>query len=590
MRTLALPTLLVALLGAWLLWPTPPEPAPEAAGLRFPAGQRLHYRFEHTNTQRVVPMADAPPIEAQADLAADLELRGLGQADGLWQFALSFKHFDRAVLRVGAQDALGDPAALQGLEAVVELRADGEIHSVRFPEGSPHTFQNLVHLVVSEIQVRLSEGVVQETTQHGVARSRYTPVGPAAGPIHITRERTTYERLQATPTGPAEVAGTAEALVTDGHLVRLDAKEHLRAGPPTHLALEARSTTRLVLVATDHDARPAPITGRRVALGAPARAPDHAERALADRVQGLTPQALLEMLQGARQSGQLPHHNQSLWRAVGLLRADDALCAELGALAGEEGLSSAGRGLVLDLLASAGTPAAQAALRSALSADRVRADPKFPLLFQRLSLISLPDSATLEFLEQAYAAPGAETLGAAAFALGAAAGQTARAGDAQGRALADRLLHDLEEAETPDHQALRLIALGNAGLPEHLDALLAYTRAEHPEVRRAAAAALRKLDDPRAREALLDLAGDAEARVQRRALDALARRGAAEHEVNRLGDLGATVAESNLDAWVSLLLPFAHTPEGQAALRSVLARELRDARIKGRIRAVLGEG
>ena len=75
------------------------------------------------------------------------------------------------------------------------------------------------------------------------------------------------------------------------------------------------------------------------------------------------------------QSGPLLEHIRMLWRVVGLLRHEPVSCDRLGALAASERFGSADRGLVLDLLTSAGTSAAQSALRASLDAPTVRRDP-----------------------------------------------------------------------------------------------------------------------------------------------------------------------------------------------------------------------
>lgn len=581
----------IALLAGAFFWFRAPATPP---GLRFPEGEVLRYRFEHTGEHEVSALGGAPPMAAEVDLAGEVVLRGLGRVGDDWQVALSLGAFERDTLTVGGKDALGDPASMRGLEAVVELSPHGEVRGLRFPAQAPHPFQNLVHLVVSEVQIRLDEGTYEavETTQHGRVRSRYSVEGDA-----LRRERMTYERLQvlAALQGGArgEVSGRASVELADGHWRRLAAEETLTVRAGERTALHAETSTRFELVAVEADAarRPAPAVGARVALGAAAAAPDREAHLAAQRIDGLTPDALEALLTGpAAQSGQLPDHNRTLWRAVGLLRQEPALCETLGALAASERFGSAGRGLVLDLLTSAGTSAAQMALRAALDAPAVRRDPRYVMLFQRTALLTLPDAETLAYLERHYTSPGEEGLAPAAYALGAAAGQAAGAPDGRGRALADRLLRDLQAASTPDHQALRLVALGNAGLAEHVEALTPYARAPHPEVRRAAAAALRKLDDPRARHTLLTLAGDGDARVQRRALESLARKGASVDELPRLTRISEQLAESSLDLLVDLAAPHAHLPEGRATLEAVLSRTLKDTRIKGRIRALLGLG
>ena len=86
------------------------------------------------------------------------------------------------------------------------------------------------------------------------------------------------------------------------------------------------------------------------------------------------------------------------------------------------GMSSNGRAFICDLLSSAGTPEAQAALRDALGSDAALSDPeRYPAMLQRFSFVMKPTPETTTFLEtQMAAGKGVDRL-AAAHSLGAAA-------------------------------------------------------------------------------------------------------------------------------------------------------------------------
>jgi hypothetical protein len=119
---------------------------------------------------------------------------------------------------------------------------------------------------------------------------------------------------------------------------------------------------------------------------------------------GLTMQA-----QGARHNltpGAAEHalvygHVDATWvQRTGKLAADNPeLAKELGRIAQSTSLDGVRRGQALDALAQAGSDEAQKAMRDALAARAVMADPTYPLLVTRLGQISVPTSQTLAFVE-----------------------------------------------------------------------------------------------------------------------------------------------------------------------------------------------
>src|SRR5262249_3552413 len=111
-------------------------------------------------------------------------------------------------------------------------------------------------------------------------------------------------------------------------------------------------------------------------------------------------------------------------------------------------MTSKMRGLLLDILCSAGDARAQSAMRTALASASARRDPGYPSLVQRLGFVLAPDKATIDFALASYATPlSAGARAASAYALGSAVGSFARNGNAGAAAVyAERLRRDLSRA------------------------------------------------------------------------------------------------------------------------------------------------
>lgn len=561
--------------------------------LRFTEGVALRYGLEHHSRQRVaVPELSgggrAPMMTGDARLEGQLVLRGLAPADGAQRFALCFETLTAADIRVQGQSLL-DGVSLVGSEAVVSMANDGEVLAVQLPAGAPQALHVAVHLVLSEAQVRLGDGAAwqaRETTAHGEAEARYRRVED-----RFERVRGDYALQALRVAAEQTVDSRAHFAIEQGHLVRLTADESItaRAGGATLLETESHTALELLAVETAAD-RPAPRLATATHLGAPAVVGDPQAQALRDRIGDLDAAQARAMIEQAI-GGRLPEHNRTLWRLTALLRTDAALCDWLGDFAGAPGRTRVARALALDLLTSAGTADAQTALRRALDSEATRATEGYAVLYQRAGLLARPDGETLDWLANRHRAPGPEGQTAATLALGAAAGAAARGEDQSetGRALAAGLLNEALDAEDPTTRAVRLRALGNAARPEHAAAIAGFAADVDPVVRHATAAALRRIEGPEARATLVDLAVDGDARVQGRALTSLGDRHLSAAELRRLAGAVAdgTLAESSLDRVVDRLL-VQTDPAARTVIDAILARDLRDSRIKGRIRGLLG--
>ncbi len=87
-------------------------------------------------------------------------------------------------------------------------------------------------------------------------------------------------------------------------------------------------------------------------------------------------------------------------RAAELVASDGEAAGVLGHVAGAAHLDGVARGRALDALALAGGPAAQEAMRDALSSPSLHADAAYPMLVARLAGVAAPTVETLIYLGQ----------------------------------------------------------------------------------------------------------------------------------------------------------------------------------------------
>jgi HEAT repeat protein len=145
-------------------------------------------------------------------------------------------------------------------------------------------------------------------------------------------------------------------------------------------------------------------------------------------------------------------------------------------------------------------------------------------MVQRFSLVQRPTSESVQYIAASYReASSVGDRAASAYALGASAGNLARSGGDRAvvRASEAKLVEGAKGAKTPAERRNMLGALGNLGLPEDEATIASFAKDEAPEVRSAAAWALRKIDDEDARSALFAIAADADPSVATNAFQAI---------------------------------------------------------------------
>ncbi len=589
---------LLACCAGLLLWMRPrpadePAPAPQAVppgevppfAFRWPAGQVLRYRLEWRTAQHAA-FAGQGALEGGVDLAGELRVRALGEHQGATALGVELAALERHEVSALGHKLAEQPGALEGHEAVALVEPTGELRSVGFAAGHPALFRHVLAALLAQAEVTVRPGEQRWTTSgrgpFGPSRLRYER--SAAAPLAVARVREAYEAIEAlaTPPGPgASVAlssGASAILDPAGYLRSLRDQETLAVSEAGTERLRAAAELSLELIAIEASKRPARalagLQWRRPGEPPAEVAPDQRKQMLEQRADGLSGPQMLSDLRRASKLGMLRDHERWFWRATGRLLAEPALAAGIGELVKSGALEQQGSALAFDLLSGAGHREAQAAMRAALSSERVRGDEKLRArIVQSFGFLQQPDPASLAAVGDLYAdARRAGTpldLRTAAFTLGAMAGAAAHADTGRAQQLAHGLEADLSAAGTAEERDTLLRALGNARLESEVPALLPYATAADPAVRRAAAIALRYSGRADARDALLSLASDGDRDVQRSAIEMLAPK-LGDAEVSALSALvqRGGVARSNEPSVVSAIAERGDRgPAAQALLR-----------------------
>lgn len=505
--------------GLLVLWLARPAPA-AAVTWRWPESTVARYQL-HLEGESTVPAPDgAGTLGGALQMDGVLELaRPPGKTPML---ALRLVSLDRATMTLFGAPAMEDlgglRAALVGPTALLTLFPTGDVKQVAFSEGAPTLFETTAQTLVSELQHPLRDDAAYtlvETTTRGRAEARFRREGTT-----LRRARTTYFSL-------TNFAGVREADVEssdsrsefddEGVLRGLEASETL-VGRAPDTAAKSRLVVRLTPLSIEPRADVAVPAHPTVApLGELKPPRDAKEQMLAQRVAGLDRQGLVKGLTDFATSTGEGGLGAFMARASGLLLQQPGLCADVVAWAREPNRTPRDREFALEVLAAAGSPQAQAAMRALLGDEATT-----PTQVQRLSLVQAPTVETGRFVEARWkqaAGDARETLG---LTLGAVSGQLARAGHPdEARPMVDALATSLRTAPTNRERLGLTFALGNAGLESHLDVVLAQTRDGDPKVRMAALHALRKTPTPAAHLALQAALSDESAEVAREAVTTL---------------------------------------------------------------------
>lgn len=551
------------------------------------------YEFDYRAEQTLVL-----PVGKGGDLATSLTVRGhltVSEAASGRRF-LFLEDAQVVDATLGAERLSGVEqifSAACGQVVTAHFDGSGRFMSLDIPEQVPEAAQGLFQHLAATLQrppvARAGHGI--DATSLGLVDAVYAV---ESGGWRRTRGAFTEPRVAFAEPGltvTTAEGGTRFELDDRGTLAGLQHDERVRGTDAAgrvvvndHVVFRLRRQAGAV-------SAPAPAGSmRKVGVGEVAPDRDAARAFLRQATGGLTAESLATTLRTFAGAAELPDHAGFLYRAAALLRLEPDAARVLAAVFAEVPPGAPGRALILDLLAQVNTDVAQETMVAILESPEARSDAAYPLHLQRTGFAADPGPALVGFVSKIAEtpAPGLET--PARFALGALAGNVARSDADHAARLAQPLVNALVAAKDSNTQAELLRALGNAGLPSHLDVVRPYVDDHASIVRRAAAAALRKVDTSASRGLLVALVGDEDPDV---ALEAVRDLGGATLDESIWGALGDIAGRSSLDiqlaeALVNLAALYPDVVAARALLDRLAARPDLSPGLAARLRILRG--
>ncbi len=209
------------------------------------------------------------------------------------------------------------------------------------------------------------------------------------------------------------------------------------------------------------------------------------------RIDGLTTDEMTVLVSQSATDGHVVDHARFLWRATELLRTNPGACAALATIY-ENGDSPSGRRtLIADLLAHAGSPAAQSTLVNLLKNKVTTSDPSQVDLWQRLSFVEEPTAETVQAASERFKGVSGDERLAMTHTLGSLAGHLRDSGDTEA---ADSLHRFLEQgygsAAGENERVAALAGLGNSRDEKDVPVFVQALSSDSTSVRGAAIRAL----------------------------------------------------------------------------------------------------
>lgn len=519
--------------------------AAEPRALQLEAGDVFTYDVHWTSdSEGRGPMAldGGQTLSGAMALDATLELRVHRSDERGALVGVELVDVERAELSMLGHDVL-DVQELLGHEALLEVSTDGELGELRLPRTASPMARQLIVGLVSRLGLRRvdrADGRAVVASAQGLAEAEVRRDGR-----RVRHQLSVPARLDASWAGESSaprVGGDVTIELGDDELpasiVGVDwvAVDDLGHEP----LLRSRSSFGLERRGVERGQQLLPLPGEDAyARVDPFGPPDDEEsrRLLAQRYADGITAFDVEMDVRAAVLGVRPPRGQVV-RAVGRLRGWPETAQEMVELF-DFVTERRGRSMIMDLLASAGTPQSQAVMRELLGREDVRFGPDFGVLVQRMAFIPDPEPETGRFLVETYARSRTEIeREAMAYPLGSVARSVESEEPLVAEAMVQVLREQLETASTRTSRIGALAGLGNAGRAVDLEQILAYTADDDAGVRGAAALALRHLTVPQAEERLIEMLADSEHYVADAAQRALRARPESAERAARLAAVG----------------------------------------------------
>lgn len=507
-------------------------------------GTRYLYDLEWTvRSQSKVDMtggagagaAGQTPADAAGVLKGQLAFKSYGKQGESWLFGVSVEALQEAKLEAMGNNLFAEPSVVHdtfdGREAFVEVGPRGDVQHLRFRAGDPPLFKQLLQSVIAESQVVLSgapdahEWQSAETYAVGKLEMHYA--ADRSDPLLLRRTPSRILALGALPTG---VAGGATAQLGGGSDVHLDSDGFVRSietrvDVTIAPVLEHHTTfTMKFLSLSDFDVPEHlaldSLAPQIIEPGAAPPAPELRQR-MDERFAARTSQAGIEGLIAGSAKGRPPMRG-AVTAAAAFLRLHPEGCEALAAHFLDPELGTKSRELMMDLLASAGSPAAQSAMRRGLEAPETRADlGGYGRMIQRMGFVAAPTRDSVEYVAALYDSPGitadADLRRVTGLTLGAMSGHATGGSKALGDSIHTRLVAEMKAARTSEEKIGLVAAVGNAAKASDLPVLRDVAKSEDRTVRESVARALRGIDSPETRTTLREMLTDPSAEVARAA-------------------------------------------------------------------------
>ncbi len=542
-RVVLVATVLVLVGSTVFLWLALEEaPSPRfGPRLHFGAGQRWAYAldWQAKTSGQIAGGEGATLVGLESHLAGELLVEVVSARPDGALVALSLSRLDHFEFvmqgRAATPDLSAARASLVAQPAFVELDGRGQVKSLSFVPGASPALRATLRSLALELNFTLPQQDAQdweaiEPTAQGSLSARYQ--GSAT---RLLRTPLRYLALDVAPgplTGLQEVFGSAAIEVDEAGVLRsIEDVQQVRYHRPGQPAAALDASWNFQLHRT-----PGTPPGAQATLP-PNLSPQPLQGQLGDegllgrrdarQASAITPELLALTIENYER-GSKPG-NSFLVSAGAFLRLHPEALADLLLQFSSKELTVKGRGLVLDVLAEAGDPAAQTAMREALTAAAAHASSEnYSQLAQRFSFVRNPTAASVEFLatqtQQARQQGDLKGAQGPLVALGSSVRRLQERGEGALAQVANtRLLAEVEAVKdgTPLQKRGALAALGNAARAQNVETIIGFAQDSEPLVRDQVASALRTVDCPRARETLLTLASDGSTAISISAFDSL---------------------------------------------------------------------
>ena len=591
LRSVFLAAALVLVGAAAFSWFNPAAVLPPPVGPRvhFQPGQRWAYELDWAakTSGQLAGAQDASSVGLETHLTGELLLEVVTPHPEGALLAVSLSRIDRFDFAMQGQAAEPEleavRTALVAHPAFVELDGRGRVRGLAFDPSASAPLRATLRAVVLELGFTLpqqanAEWDADEPNTLGTLSAHY--VGSATDFVRTPGRYLTLDAVPGVLTGTEALSGKATlCLDADGTLRSLEDVQHVHYRRPGQAADALDSSWTFLLHRTPGIPAGAQATAPALLTPEPLQGTVGDEGLVARRdarqARDMNPE-LLALTIHRFEHGTRPGHT-FLVSAGAYLRLHPEALPELLLQFSSVDLTLKGRGLMLDVMAEAGDARAQAAMREALGAPAAHTKGDYSQLAQRFSFVRRPTAESIDFLAQearrSREAGDLEGAQGPVVALGSSVRRLQERGDLERAHAANAQLRaELDVAKTGTSLQKRgvLAALGNAARPENLEAILGFAHDPDSLVRDQVASALRSVDSPLAREALLTLAAEGTTAVTTSALDALRRQTLTTQDWDALARLareGTTPASSD---GTLLALVREHRAEAGPAGREIL--------------------